>query len=101
MNSVFSIFSGKYFNQNLICLILAYLGVFFADRCDNGECLIYVFRAFLLFAMSSMIVTLILYTYEYCVMKIVKAKCHKLRYEYSKKQCEESKISKLKNIISW
>ena len=80
-NSVFSIFSGKYFNQNLICLILAYLGIFFSHKYDIC-CLYFMCWGLFIFSMITLFITLTFYTYEYCVKKAYKAKCHKLRFEH-------------------
>lgn len=109
MDSVFSIFGGKYFNQNLICLILAYIGVFFARKYEY-DCLCYIIYFFLIIAMFSTIITLGFYTWEYCVRKCMKAKCHVLRCGLSEKIVEEpsnyrsgKKTRKIlpKDIIAW
>lgn len=109
MDNVFSIFGGKYFNQNLICLILAYLGVFFARKYEY-DCLCYIICFFLILAMLSTIITLGFYTWEYCVRKSMKAKCHVLRYELSKQIVEtrnldvsDQKTNKIHpcDIIAW
>lgn len=84
MEKSFSIFSGKYFNQNLICLILAYIGAFFAQKYDFC-CLCYISYGLLLWSLFSLFTTIAIYTYEYCMRKIYTAKCHKLRVELSKK----------------
>ena len=99
-NSIFSIFSGKYFNQNLICFILGYLGVFFAEKSENSECLTRASWVVLIFSMVSLVITLSCYTYEYCVRKREKAKSHKLRFTYTQGKCEE-KNCYIKEIISW
>ena len=100
MGNLFSIFSGKYFNQNLICFILGYLGVFFAEKSDNSECLTRICWVVLIFSMVSLVITLSLYTLEYCSKKIAKAKSHKLRYELTKRKCDENNYD-AKDIISW
>ena len=103
MDSVFSIFGGKYFNQNLICLILAYLGVFFACK-QEFYCLGCIISLFLILSMFSTIITLGFYTWEYCVRKCMKAKCHMLRYELSEKKIEvpsEYITVSPKDIIAW
>lgn len=84
MEKSFSFFSGKYFNQNLICLILAYLGAFFAEK-DSVCCLCYMSYSLLLCSLFSLFITIASYTYEYCMRKIHKANCYKLRVELSKK----------------
>ena len=108
-NSVFSIFSGKYFNQNLICFILSYLGVFFAYK-YNICCLHYLCYALLFISIISLFITISIYTWEYCRRKAYKAKCHKVRYNYAKKiatqesptkttKTEEGKNKETKEIL--
>ena len=81
---MFSIFSGKYFNQNLICVILAYLGVFFAHKYDFC-CLCHMCWVLFILSIITLFLTLIFYTWEYCAKKIYKANCHRLRYKLTKK----------------
>ena len=83
-SSLFSIFSGKYFNQNLICFILSYLGVFFA-KYYNICCLDYFCYGLLLVSICSLFVTIGVYTWEYLQRKAYKARCHEVRYNYAKK----------------
>lgn len=83
-NSLFSIFSGKYFNQNLICAILGYLGVHFALK-HSHQCLCCICMVFFVLSVISVIVSLGFYTWEYCHRKATKAKSHQIRYEYSTK----------------
>lgn len=95
-SSLFSIFNGKYFNQNLICFILSYLGVFFAYK-YNICCLHYLCYGLLLVSMFSLFITIGAYTWEYLRRKAYKAKCHRTRYNYAKKiALEESSIKTIK-----
>ena len=73
-NSLFSIFSGKYFNQNLICFIVGYLGVFFAEKSKNSECLTLVCWVILIFSTVSLVITLCFYTIEYVLRSSQKQK---------------------------
>ncbi len=102
-NSIFSIFSGKYFNQNLICLIIAYIGVYFA--CKEGYCcLCHICLTLSIVSLCSLLITICFYTYEYCVKRVYKSRSHKLRYEYNVKLVETSSLNKDvngKQIIEW
>ena len=89
-NSIFSIFSGKYFNQNLICFIVGYLGFFFAEKSKNSECLTLACWVILIFSTVSLVITLCFYTLEYCSKKLAKAKNHQLRHNYTKSKCEKN-----------
>ena len=108
-SSLFSIFNGKYFNQNLICFILAYLGIFFANYYKIC-CLDYFCYGLLLVSMFSLFITIGAYTWEYLRRKAYKAKCHKVRYNYAKRiatqesptkttKTEEGKHKETKEII--
>ena len=102
-NSVFSIFSGKYFNQNLICLIIAYLGVYFACKAKCC-CLCHICLILLIVSLCSLLINICFYTYEYCVKRVYKSKSHKLRYEYNVKLVDNTSLSKDmngKHIIEW
>lgn len=92
-NSVFSIFGGKYFNQNLICLILAYLGIFFAYKYEQ-YCLSCMCWGLFVVSMFSSFITIYFYTYEYCVRKMQKARSHKLRVKLSAKYVHKAIVSK-------
>lgn len=108
-NSVFSIFGGKYFNQNLICLIISYIGVFYA--CKNGLCCLAMICWFLfIVSVLSICISLGFYTYEYSVKKVQKAKSHKLRNELAAKiahdpnkftTSKDDKIILPKDIMGW
>ncbi len=95
-NSLFSIFNGKYFNQNLICFIIAYLGSFFAYKYEVCE-LAVICNGLLWISAVSLFATLIAYAGEYCTKRYYKAKCHRTRYNYAKKiALEESSIKTIK-----
>ena len=96
-SSLFSIFNGKYFNQNLICFIIAYLGAFFANK--YGVCELTVICYGLLWISSiSLFATLLAYAVEYCSKRYYKAKCHKIRYDYAKKIATEELLEKVIKI---
>lgn len=73
----------KYFNQNLICCIIAYIGVFFAFK-HNICCLLYSCYGLLMITIFSLFLTLSFYTCEYCCRKYYKSKERKLDYELKK-----------------
>lgn len=102
-SSCFSIFSGKYFNQNLICTILSYMGVYFAHK-DKICYLCHVSKILLLVSLFSLSVTIVFYTYEYCRKKVYKSKSHKLRYKYNEQLSHNKSINKDTNgklIVEW
>lgn len=63
-----SFLADKYFNQNLICLIISYVGVFLANI-KKIECLQYASWIVFGIALISVVITTIFYTIEYCVRK--------------------------------
>lgn len=91
-NSLFSIFNGKYFNQNLICFIIAYLGEFFASKYEVYE-LTVICNGLLWISAVSLFATLLAYAVEYCSKRYYKARCHKVRYNYAKKIATEELLT--------
>ena len=100
-NSLFSIFNGKYFNQNLICFILSYLGVFFANY-YNICCLDYFCYGLLLASICSLFVTIGVYTWEYLQRKAYKASSNQetRNAAYNTKSQEYYKILECDSNIS-
>ena len=97
--SLLSILTGKYFNQNLICFIIAYLGMFFANKYEVCE-LTVICNGLLWISTISLFATLSAYALEYCSKRYYKAKCHKIRYNYAKKIASGKiliKVTKTKN----
>ena len=75
-----SFLADKYFNQNLICLIIGYAGIVVASI-KKIECL--QCASWILFGLSlmSVVITLVFYTIEYCSRKWYKTQNHKLDYD--------------------
>jgi predicted membrane protein len=107
--SLLSILTGKYFNQNLICFIIAYVGAFFANKYAVCE-LSVICTGLLWISTISLFATLFAYAFEYCSKRYYKAKCHKVRYNYVKRiatqesptmttKTEEGKNKETKEII--
>lgn len=63
-----SFLADKYFNQNLICFIIGYVGIFFANI-KEMECLQCASWVVFGIALISVIITTIFYTIEYCIRK--------------------------------
>ena len=69
-----------YINQNTICLVLSYLGIYFSDnRCLDTMCWL-----LLIFSLASVIYSVCLYSIEYGYKKWYKAKGYEL--DYTKKK---------------
>ena len=99
-----SILENVKINQNIICLIISFVFLHYSK--DNCCCHNWIYKwSRVLFCISSISVCISLcsYTFEYCRKKCSKAKCHKLRYKYIKKQVENGKINDAKGekIIPW
>lgn len=78
-----------YINQNVICLALAYLGIYFTeDKCVKQMCWF-----LLIFSLISAICSVCVYTIEYCSKKWYKALEHELDY-INKKDGETKSESK-------
>lgn len=92
--SLLSILTGKYFNQNLICFIIAYLGMFFANKYEVCE-LTVICNGLLWISTISLFATLSAYALEYCSKRYYKARCHKVRYDYAKKIATEELLEKV------
>lgn len=63
-----SFLADKYFNQNLICLIISYGGIVIADI-KGLDCLQYASWVLFGLTLISVIITTIFYTIEYCIRK--------------------------------
>ena len=75
-----SFLADKYFNQNLICLIIGYAGVVIASI-KGLECLQCASWIIFGLALMSVVITLVFYTIEYCTRKWYKTQNHKLDYD--------------------
>lgn len=100
----FKVLENVKINQNIICLIVSF--VFLCYSKDNCCCHNWIYKwSSVLFIISfiSVCISLVFYTFEYCRKKCIKARCHKLRYEYIKEQKEKGKINDANGgkIISW
>lgn len=97
-----SFLADKYFNQNLVTFIISVVGVIFA-KIYEIDCLMYLCFALLIFALFSLVITLCFYVANYVSRKYYKAKCYKMRYEYTKEQKEKGtlKDSCGESIIKW
>ncbi len=89
-NGEIKILDKLYINQNIICLVISYIGVVYIARLDvNDECLCCLVYSVgwlcsILFFVCALSVTssMIFYAIEYGVKKCYKAKSHKLHKEY-------------------
>lgn len=78
-NGDIKILDKLYINQNLICLIVSFIFLKLS-RCWSGwdgKLLYWVIALFFVASISSVLLTTIFYTKEYCRKKAYKAKCHK------------------------
>lgn len=83
IEGIFKVLGDKYFNQNLICFIASYSGVFIASK-YHICCLCYTCYGLLMLSVFSLFLTVSFYTWEYCCRKYYKSKERKLDYELKK-----------------
>ena len=91
------IFDNLSINQNILCLVISYAGVFYAVQADIGNRCFYCLAAFvsclctILFFVCTLSVlsSMILYAIEYGGKKWYKFKNHKLHLEYKQKMVRE------------
>lgn len=84
-------------NQNIIGLVISYIGVVYVARLDVDNSYLYCLVSFIgclcsiLFFICtlSVISSMIVYAIEYCVKKWYKQKNHKLFFKYRQKIVEE------------
>ena len=97
-----SFLADKYFNQNLVTFIVSVAGVILSKRFEI-DCLMYLCFALLVFALFSLTITLCFYVGNYATRKYYKAKCYKLRYEYTKEQTAKGTLKEAcgEKIIKW
>ena len=97
-----SFLADKYFNQNLVTFIISVLGVILAKNYEVS-CLMFICFALLVFAMFSLVITLCFYVVNYVARKYYKAKCYKMRYEYTKEQKEKGILKDAcgEKIVMW
>lgn len=69
-----SFLADKYFNQNLVCLIISYAGIFIAN--EKAICLQCASWIVFGIALISVVITTIFYTIEYCIRKWCIAQNH-------------------------
>lgn len=92
------IFDKLSINQNILCSVISYAGVFYAAQADIGNRCFYCFAAFvcclctvLFFVCTlSVLSSMILYAIEYGGKKWYKFKSHKLHLEYKQKMVREN-----------
>ena len=94
-----------YINQNLICLIVSFIFLKLS-RCWSswdGKLLYLVMALFFVASISSVLLTTIFYTKEYCRKKAYKAKCHKMRYNYIKEVRDTGNLENAhgEKIVNW
>lgn len=83
------ILENLYINQNVICLIISYIGiVYITNNVDTQNCIVCLTNCLcmILFLVSSISVisTLIVYSIEYWVKKWYRGKEHQVEYENKK-----------------
>lgn len=79
-DNISKVLAEKYFNQNLICFIVSYIGVFVASKYDIC-CLCYICYGLLMLTIFSLFLTISFYTWEYCSKKYYKHQKHRLDFE--------------------
>lgn len=79
MEGILKVLGDKFFNQNLICFIVSYIGVYIASE-HQICCLCYICYGLLMLTTFSLFLTISLYTWEYCSKKYYKSRKHKLDY---------------------
>ena len=76
LDNISKVLADKYFNQNLICFIMFYIGVIVA--CKYNICyLCYICYGLLILTTLSLILTLLFYTWEYYCKKYYKVQKYK------------------------
>ena len=87
-NGDIKILDKLYINQNLICLIVSFI---FIERsrhwccCGDYTLIYWLFYVFFAISLTSIIISIVAYTLEYCRKKTYMAKEHKLNYKNQEK----------------
>lgn len=91
-------------NQNVICLIVSFIFLFYSKENCCCHSWIYVCSKWLFYiSFISVCISSVAYVVEYCSKKCIKKKCYKLRYEYTKTHADKGTLKDAcpEKIIKW